>query len=453
MNLSELLKKYDRPGPRYTSYPTAREFHDGVDDGAYAAQLDKAAQEHDAPLALYLHLPFCDERCLFCGCNVVISKGREPLGRYMGALLKELDMVAAHLGGRQRVEQYHWGGGTPTYLTPDEMRLVHGKVAEHFDIASDAEAAIEVDPRVTTKEHLGVLHELGFNRISMGVQDFTPAVQEAINRVQSYEQTASLIEEARRLGFVSTNIDLIYGLPHQTPETFAESLALVNSIRPERLAVYSFAMVPWMKGHQRKIDEDTLPGPETKLQVFLEARQAFLDAGYLSVGMDHFALPEDDMGRALQDGTLWRNFMGYTVQQAPDMVAVGMSGIGDVAGAYVQNNPKLVDYERAIEDGHLATQRGYVLTDDDKLRRHVITALMCAFHVEVSDVEHRFGVDFWEVFADARGPLQEMADDGLVEFDAAGVSIVGDGRLLVRNACMAFDAHQRSGEREFSRTV
>jgi oxygen-independent coproporphyrinogen-3 oxidase len=453
---AELLRRYDRPGPRYTSYPTAVEFAEDVGAEAYAAHLARAAEARDEPLNLYVHLPFCDERCLFCGCTVVISPERTPLRRYLDCLVREVRGVAARLGGRRRVTQYHWGGGTPTYLAPTEMRELQAAVAAEFDIDPKGEIAVEVDPRVTTPEHLATLRELGFNRLSLGVQDFAADVQQAVNRIQSFETTRDLVAEARRLGFQSTNVDLIYGLPLQQPATFRETLEQVLAIRPERVAVYSFAHVPWLKGHQRKIPEETLPPPPLKLELFASAIRAFTDAGYRSVGMDHFALPEDEMGRAIADGTLWRNFMGYTVRHAPDMIGLGMSAIGDVRGAFFQNRKRLVEYEREVEEGRLATERGYVLDRDDLVRRHVITALMCTFRVDAADVGRRFGIDFWETFAAERGRLDALARDGFVKVSDKGVEVVGQGRLFVRNVCMEFDAHlARPGapEKRFSRTV
>jgi len=429
---AELLQRYDKPGPRYTSYPTAKEFHDGVGSATYKEHLARAAQK-DAPLALYLHLPFCEERCLFCGCNVVIAKRRDILPRYLDALHQEIRRLGAHLKDRRVVTQYHWGGGTPTYLAPD------------------GDNAIEVDPRVTTVEHLETLRDLGFNRISMGVQDFTPQVQEAVHRIQPFEITRDLVDTARKLGFLSTNLDLIYGLPHQKVATFTETLEQVNEIRPERIAVYSFAHVPWMKGHQRCIPIETLPAPETKLNIFAAAIESFDKAGYLAIGMDHFALPEDEMGRALKNGTLWRNFMGYTVKGAPDMVACGMSGIGNVAGGFFQNHSKLIDYERDIEDGNFAIERGYVLHGQDELRSHIITALMCAFFVDVKDVERRFGIDFWDTFS--RGAFAELIADGFVEVRDDRIDVVGHGRLFVRNVAMLFDERTRRDQVGFSRTV
>ncbi len=453
---SALLRRYDRAGPRYTSYPTAVEFHAGVDRHAYAERLAQAAAADAEPLSFYLHLPFCEERCLFCGCNVVITKKREIAARYLRLLHQEIRDVAARLGGRRRLRQYHWGGGTPTYLSPDEMRELHGVVTSEFDLEPGAEVAIEIDPRVTSAEQMQVLRELGFNRVSMGVQDFTREVQEAVHRIQSFEQTRDLVALSRSLGFSSINLDLIYGLPLQTPETFARTLEQVLAIRPDRVAVYSFAHVPWLKGQQRRIETDQLPAPDVKLELFARAVEAFRGAGYVGVGMDHFALPEDEMGRAVADGTLWRNFMGYTVKHAPDMVACGESGIGDVAGAYVQNHKVLHEYERAVEAGELPVERGYLLSDDDRLRRHVITSLMCTFTLDLRDVERRFGIDFDATFAREREELARLEQDGFVRLGDARIDVVRLGRLFVRNVCMVFDAYLRrpSGDTpRFSRTV
>jgi len=452
---AELLRRYDRPGPRYTSYPTAVEFTDAVGPDVYARHLERASQS-DAPLSFYIHLPFCEERCLFCGCNVVISKNHDIAAHYLQVLYREIRDVAKRLGGRRRLSQYHWGGGTPTYLSPEQMRELQAVVTSEFTIEPDAEVAVEVDPRVTTSRHLETLRSLGFNRVSMGVQDFTPEVQEAVNRNQSFEQTRDLVARARGLGFLSANIDLIYGLPLQNPATFAGTIAKVLAIRPDRLAVYSYAHVPWLKGQQRKIDETRLPTPETKLELFASAHRAFTGAGYLSVGMDHFALPEDEMGRAIRDGTLWRNFMGYTVKHAPDMVACGVSGIGDVAGAFFQNEKNLAEYQRAVAAGRLPIERGYVLTEDDRVRRHLITSLMCAFRIDVPDVERRFGIRFPERFRAEIEELKPLEADGFVKVSPERIEVLGIGRLFVRNVCMVFDAHLRGrGDQKprFSRTV
>jgi len=461
----ELVRRYDRPGPRYTSYPTAAEFHEGVGADALAERLADAASRADEPLGLYVHLPFCTERCHYCGCNVVITKKHDVACGYLGAVQEEIRATAERLGDRRRVRQLHWGGGTPTYYTPAELRALQATTLDLFELEDDAEVAIEIDPRVTTFEHLAVLRDIGFNRLSLGIQDFTPAVQEAVNRVQPFEATRDLIVEARRLGFGSVNVDLIYGLPKQTPEDYARAIGQVLEIRPERVAVYSYAHMPWIKPHQRRIDAADLPSPETKLELFTTAFDGFQAAGYAAIGMDHFALPEDDLGRALADGTLWRNFMGYTVRHAPDTVAFGMSAIADVAGALVQNERKLSRYQEAVRAGRLPAERGYALSADDALRRHIITALMCTFHLDLADVEQRFGIAFHDVFAKEWAALAPLEDDGFLRRMDGRIEVVGLGRLFVRNICMVFDAYLEGhlgsssgdgsgGERpRFSRTI
>jgi len=443
--LNDLLKRYDKPGPRYTSYPTAVEFHDGVGAAEYAMHLEAAARRTE-PIGFYIHLPFCEERCLFCGCNVVITKQRGIATRYLVHLEQEIAELGRRLGRNRPIAQYHWGGGTPTYYTPDEMRRLHACVRANFDFEKDAEMAIEVDPRVTTVEHLETLRDLGFNRLSMGVQDFDADVQQAVGREQPYEMTARLLETARGLGFHSTNLDLIYGLPLQTPERFVETLRLVSGLRPDRIAFYSYAHVPWLKGHQRKLAEDQLPTPEVKLGLYCSALEEFRKQGYHAIGMDHFALPDDELSLAAEAGTLGRNFMGYTVKHAADLVACGVSGIGEVGGAFFQNRRKLINYENAIDAESLAVDRGYVLTDDDHLRRRVIAELMCMFHTDLA------GHDFAEEIA----ALAPMVEDGLVEIDGTRVAVTERGRLFVRNVCMVFDTHLKQhakDKKRFSRTV
>jgi len=454
----DLLRRYDRPGPRYTSYPTAVEFHAGFDDAAYREHLKLAAKEREEPLSLYLHLPFCEERCTFCGCMVIITRKRDVAARYLEYLHRELALLAEHLDGRRRVVQYHWGGGTPTYLAPDQMVTLHETVARHFDVDPEGEVAIEVDPRVTSVEHLRVLRGLGFNRLSMGVQDFTPEVQVAVNRVQSEEETRAQFDLARELGYQSINIDLIYGLPFQTLDSFGRSVDSVIAMRPDRVAVYSFAHVPWIRGNQRRLRPEDLPSAELKLSLFVEARERFLEAGYQAIGMDHFALPEDEMARAARSRTLHRNFMGYTVRPAPDMVGAGVSAIGDVAGAFAQNVKKLSTYYEALDAGRFPIERGYRLSADDKVRRHVITQLMCNFHLDGAEVARRYGIDFADYFATELGELREgPARDGFLEMSGDQLDLTAKGRLFVRNVCMVFDRYLREKTAEekpvFSRTV
>lgn len=455
---AERLRRYDRPGPRYTSYPTAVELHEGVGEAVYRRHLERAAAD-DEPLSFYLHLPFCAERCLYCGCNVVVTQRRELAIAYVDLLAREVATVAERLGGRRRLRQLHWGGGTPTYLEIAEMRTLQARVRDAFDLEDDAEVAVEVDPRVTTGEQLAALRELGFNRLSLGVQDFSREVQEAVHRIQPFATTRDLVATARRLGFRSLNVDLIYGLPHQTVERFGETLDLVVGLRPERVAVYSYAHMPWIKVQQRRIDPATLPPPEVKLELIAAAIDAFGAAGYLAIGMDHFALPEDELGRALADGTLWRNFMGYTVRRTRDTVACGMSAISDVADGTFQNERKLARYQRRVAASGLATERGILLGPDDLLRRHVITSLMCRLRLDLGALATRFGIDPRRTFAAELAALRPLADDGLVRLTPDAVEVTAEGRLFVRNVAMVCDAYLRRASAaeaptpRFSRTV
>ena len=455
----DLLRKYDRPGPRYTSYPTAVEFSESFTEREYRAHLAEADRAADQPLSLYVHLPFCEERCSFCGCNVVVTKKHHVAAGYLQYLHREIDMLAECLQHRRRVSQYHWGGGTPTYLSVDEIAALHRKIASHFDIEPDGEIAIEVDPRVTTLEQLDLLRELGWNRLSMGVQDFDLAVQEAVNRVQSVEETRAIFDHGRRLGFHSINIDLIYGLPLQNPEQFGATIDTVVGMRPDRVAVYSYAYVPWIKGNQKRIDPQQLPTADAKLELFCVARNKFLEAGYVSIGMDHFALPGDEMAEASRTRTLHRNFMGYTVKMGSDMVGVGTSAIGDVAGAFAQNEKKLSTYYQALDAGRFPIERGYRLDDDDRIRREVIAQIMCNFYLRKEAIEHRFGLRFDEYFARELAELvapDGPVDHGFVELHPDRIEVVGNGRLFVRNVAMVFDRYlrQKSGDQPvFSRTV
>ena len=455
--LVSLIRRYDRPGPRYTSYPTAVEFNEAFDETAYRAQLAQAAGAA-TPLSLYLHLPFCEERCSFCGCSVIITKKREVAAHYLSYLHRELAMLGDALGRRRQVVQYHWGGGTPTYLSLAEIASLQQVVTKHFDIQPGAEVAIEVDPRVTTVDQLSLLREIGFNRLSMGVQDFTPEVQQAVNRIQSEPLTRELLQAARRLGFQSINIDLIYGLPFQTRASFGRTVDAVVAMRPDRVAVYSYAHVPWIRGHQKALNPEDLPAAERKIELFVEAMERFRAAGYDQIGMDHFALPSDELAIASAAGRLHRNFMGYTTRPAPDMLAAGVSGIGDVCGAFAQNTKKLSAYYAAIDAGRFPIERGYQLDQDDHIRRYVIANLMCNFRIEVREVEARFPVAFATYFADELGELAAgPAADGFVGLEAGTITVTPIGRLFVRNVAMIFDRHLRTravaATPVFSRTI
>lgn len=455
---AELLARHDRPGPRYTSYPTAIEFHEGFTAELYDARLAEADRLGDAPLSVYVHLPFCDERCLFCGCHVIIAPRHEVAAPYLGLLKREATLVAERLPHRRRFAQLHLGGGTPTYYEPAQLTDFLGHFLRLFHPLPGAELAVEVDPRVTTAAHIDALADLGFNRVSLGVQDFTPEVQEAIGRVQTLEQTAALIAHARAHGFHGINVDLIYGLPLQTPEGFERTLDTVVDLGVDRAAVYSFAFVPWVRRHQKRIADEDLPSPEAKLTLFAIARERFLDGGYEPIGMDHFARPEDELARAKREGRLRRNFQGYAIIPGDDVIGLGVSAIGDVRGAYVQNDKKLSTYEEAIAAGRLPVARGVARTADDEVRRTVIHELMCNFRVDTSAVSRRYGLDFGTYFAEDLALLAACEREGLVRLRPGRIEATPTGELLVRNLAMCFDRYMRekhaAEERPvFSRTV
>ncbi len=454
----ETLRRFDKPGPRYTSYPTAVEFHDALGDEDYRSRL-AAVDEGDPqrPLSLYVHLPFCRERCRFCACNVVATPQAKVAVKYLDYLEREIDLVAELLPRRRLLAQLHWGGGTPTYFTPEQLTGLYRHLDAYFQLEDQAEVAVEVDPRITTREHLEALSGLGFNRLSMGVQDFTPEVQAAIGRRQTFDETRDLLLAAREIGFrEGINIDLIYGLPEQEVGSFAASLEQTIELRPDRLAIYSFAYVPWIKVNQRRIDTDALPSPDLKLELYLTALQRLRAAGYESIGMDHFALPDDELSTASREGRLARNFMGYTVKPAAVAIAFGITGIGDLETAYFQNHKKLSTYYADLDAGRLPIERGYMLDNDDRIRRWVITQLMCNFRVHKRRVQELFDVDFDDYFSSARAKLSEMRDEGFVEDTDDAVRVVGPGRLFVRNVAMAFDRYLEAKAEDkpvFSRTV
>lgn len=454
---ADLILRYDRPGPRYTSYPTAVEFAPDVDAARYEARLAQIDRRADEPLSVYVHLPFCEERCLFCGCHVIISPDPGKVASYLDLLMRELDLVCEHLPNRRLVSQLHLGGGTPTYHAPEELDRLLGFVGQRLTFTPDAERAVEVDPRVTTPAHIDVLARHGFSRISLGVQDFDPVVQAEIGREQSYELTARLVEHCRSVGFAGINVDLIYGLPKQRVERFSETVQQVVDLGADRAAVYSFAFVPWIRGHQKKIEEESLPSSREKIELFCAAREGFLSAGFEPIGMDHFARPDDELAVARREGRLRRNFQGYAVIPADDVIGLGISAIGDVGGLYAQNAKKLSTYREAIEAGRLPVERGYDRSADDELRRAVIHDLMCNFRIDVGAIEERFGIRFAETFAEDLEQLAGHARTGLVEIGDREIRATPAGELLVRNLAMCFDRYQRRHEDAegpvFSRTV
>ena len=450
----DLLRRYNVPGPRYTSYPTAPAWKESYGAADYAAILQESGAA-GAPLSLYVHLPFCEKLCYFCGCTVVITGTRHgPEHPYLEALGREIDWVADRVGAGRRVVQLHWGGGTPTYFAPELLEALGRRLSSRFTLDPDAELGVEIDPRVTTRAHLETLTRLGFNRLSMGVQDFDPRVQEAINRIQPYAETRRLVEDARALGFPSINMDLIYGLPHQTPESFSATIDRVLEIGPDRLAVYSYANVPWMKKHQTVL-EPHLPDQAVKFGIFRTALERFSDAGYEYIGMDHFARPDDELAHARRDRTLYRNFQGYTTKAGTDLIGLGMSAIGSIGRHYVQNRRELPEYAAALAATGAATFRGSRLTDDDRLRRDVIQGLLCHGVVVKAEIEQRHGIDFDETFAGALAALETCAADGLVELLPGAVRATPLGRVFLRNLAMPFDAYLDAAPEKpvFSRTL
>lgn len=452
----ELLHKYNVAGPRYTSYPPAPSWKESFGAADYEDLISRSnAAVAAAPLSLYVHLPFCERLCYFCACTVVITgANRAPLDPYLEKLEAEIRWLGSRVSKGRQVIQCHLGGGTPTYLTPERLGWLTGRLREEFSFAPDAEVGIEIDPRVTTLEHLETLSRHGFNRLSMGVQDFEPRVQEAINRIQPFGATRDLVAAARRLGFDSVNMDLIYGLPHQTHGSFRRTIEQVLTIGPDRLAIYSYANVPWMKKHQ-KVLEAHLPAEPEKFEIFRTALEMLISAGYEYIGMDHFARPDDELSRARRERALWRNFQGYTTRAGTDLFGLGMSAIGSILDAYVQNQRGLREYEAAMGGGGPATARGFRLSADDRLRRGVIQSLLCHGVVVKREIEAEFGISFDEVFADALAGLEECRRDGLVDLSEHEIRATALGRVFLRNLAMPFDAYlpKEQGQPMFSRTL
>lgn len=453
----DLLRKYDRPGPRYTSYPTAPVWTGDIGNEDYRGALALAGERSNSPLALYCHIPFCRTRCFYCGCNTCITRNQSSVDSYLDMMEQEIKSVATLLGSRNRISQLHFGGGTPTYVGEEGIERLMKTIDRRFILAEHAEMSIELDPRVTSSGHLRYLAARGFNRVSLGVQDLDPVVQEAIGRVQPESMVAEMLATCRTLSFKGVNVDLIYGLPFQTVARYEETLRKVIALRPDRLAVYSFAYLPNVKSNQTKIRPEDLPSTEEKYLLFATAVGMLTAAGYKQIGMDHFALPDDELAIAQADGRLHRNFMGYTVQSASEMIGFGMSSIGYVNEAFFQNHSGLDSYREAVRRGGLAVYRGMKLSDDDLVRQYVITSLMCNFHLSFGALHVRFGLDYRTVFANEHRRLQEFVGDGLLVEDDNGLSITSIGRTFVRNIAMTFDAYLADNGNgrvpTFSRTI
>jgi oxygen-independent coproporphyrinogen-3 oxidase len=451
----EFLDRYNRPGPRYTSYPTAPVWQEdfGPDDleGVYAQ-----AEAAQTPVSLYMHLPFCESLCLFCACNVVITKDHSSAPPYLTTLKREIEHVSRFVSRARPVVQFHWGGGTPTYLTPPQMEDLFGYAAERFSFSPDAEIGIEVDPRVTSPQHLESLRKLGFNRLSLGIQDFDPQVQEAVHRIQPYEMTRDLVTHARALGFGSINVDLIYGLPFQTSEHFARSVDQTLTLDPDRVALFSYAHVPWLRKQQGAFATHLPEGME-KFRIFRTGLEKFLGASYQYIGMDHFAKPDDELAVAQRNRTLHRNFQGYTTKAGADLYGMGVSAISGMESSYAQNYRELPQYTEAVERRGIATMRGYRLSEDDRLRRALISRLLCHASIRKDVLSVEFDVNFDEYFAPELARLAPFVEDRLVEYATNEIRVTLLGRIFIRNVAALFDPYfekQRLAEKPlFSKTL
>ena len=450
----DLVQKYNVAGPRYTSYPPATKFTDAF-QWPELAQKIAANNETERGLSLYFHIPFCETLCWFCGCTTVITKNHGEGKPYLNYLEREVAQMAARLNPKRKVVQLHWGGGSPTFLAPDEIRRLGEIIRKHFTFADDLEAGVEIDPRRLTREHIVALREIGFNRASLGVQDFEPKVQEAIHRIQPRDLTQQTLDWAREFGFGSVNFDLIYGLPHQTAETFSHTLDTVLEMSPDRLAVFSYAHVPWIKPAQKILEAKILPPPEVKLALMKNVIERLTENNrYVYIGMDHFARPTDELVTAQRNKTLQRNFQGYSTRGDADIYSFGMSAISQIPDAYWQSEKELPSYFAALDAKKAPLLRGYVLTDEDKIRRETIMRVMCDLSLDYAAMSQKLGVDFAGHFTNELTALKSFAEDDLIRFSPDGFEVTDAGRLFIRNIAMSFDnTLPTSGERRHSKTV
>lgn len=451
----DLIKRYDTAGPRYTSYPTAVEFDEGFGIDSYQQQV-AISNERGGPLSLYFHLPFCDTVCFYCACNKIITKNRKHAEPYLANLHKEIALQAALFDSDRVVEQLHWGGGTPTFISHDQMRELMRVTREHFNLADDetGEFSIEIDPREANSETITVLREIGFNRISLGVQDFNPVVQKAVNRIQSEAETIEVIEAARKEGFRSVSIDLIYGLPHQTPATFAETLDKIIAVSPDRISVFNYAHMPERFKVQRQMNDDDMPLPAIKLAILQNTIEKLTQAGYVYIGMDHFAKPDDELAIAQRENKLYRNFQGYATHAECDLIGLGITSIGSVGDSYSQNRRTLEEYNTSLSNDELPVFRGITLNADDKIRRVVITKLICHFELDIKAVEVELNINFADYFKTVYPQLDQFGQDGLLTYDDKNITVLPAGHLLIRNICMAFDFYmQQKTGKNFSKVI
>lgn len=455
LNIS-FLKKYDKPGPRYTSYPTAPLFTKDFTTKDYKDEIILSNSLSDASdLSLYFHFPYCDTLCYFCGCTMLVTHDRYKIKKYNEYLKKEIDLIHPLISSQRKVEQLHWGGGTPSYLSPDEIKDIGIYIKEHFNFSSDIEASVEIDPRGLTFEHMEAFKESGFNRISMGVQDFNIKVQEAVNRIQPFEETFDAVNWSRQLGFKSINIDLIYGLPYQTAESFSKTVDEIIRFSPDRIAVFNYAHVPWIKKAQQAIPSDTLPSPDEKLRIFIMTIEKLTSAGYSYIGMDHFAKHNDDLSLSQKNKTLYRNFQGYSTKAGCDVYAFGMSAISQFKNIYAQNLKTVKEYGERVVSNELATYLGYRMTENDHIRKDIIMSLMCHLEIDKNTIEKKYNIIFNDYFLNAVEKLKPFVDDGLVNITPDKIEVLGLGKIILRNIAMCFDSYlEKMKERPvFSRTI
>ena len=452
----DVLKRFNQQGPRYTSYPTAPVFAPEFTAEDFKNEIIETNENNDRPLSLYFHFPFCAKLCYFCGCTMRVTHDRKLISQYNDYIKRELDIIAPLVSRIRKVVQMHWGGGTPSYLLPDEIREIGSYIKERFTFDSDMEASVEIDPRNMVRDHIEAFADAGFNRTSFGVQDFNLQVQQAVNRVQSEEITRQVVIWAREFGFQSINLDLIYGLPYQTLNTFAETVDKVIDISPERIAVFNYAHVPWLKKHQAVMNQDAMPSSDQRLAILEMTSEKLADAGYEYIGMDHFAKPTDELAIAQKEGTLYRNFQGYSTKAGADLYAFGMSAISQFEHIYAQNHKDFKAYYAAIDAGLPATNVGYRMTADDHIRKEVIMQLMCDLELDKRAIERRFGIDFEDYFREDIPKLDQFIREGLLVNEAEQIRVIGSGILIIRNIAMCFDAYLEEMMRTkpvFSKTV
>jgi len=451
---AERISRYDTSGPRYTSYPTAVQFREDFGESDYRAAA-ASSNTTGSPLSLYFHLPFCDTVCYYCACNKIVTKNRTRTAPYLDHLFREIELQGSLFDHARPVDQLHWGGGTPTFLSADQMQALMDRTRRHFRLHDDdrGEYSIEIDPREADAGTIRLLRSLGFNRLSLGVQDFDPAVQQAVNRHQSEAETFAVLEAARESGFRSVSFDLIYGLPFQSVASFARTLEKVIAAGPDRLSVFNYAHLPELFKTQRQIRSEDLPSPAEKLAILKHTIERLGAAGYVYIGMDHFAKPNDELAIAQRQGTLYRNFQGYSTHADCDLVAMGITAIGMVGSTYSQNLKNLDEYYPALDAGRLPVFRGIVLSHDDRLRREVITRLICHFRLSFDSIESAYGIVFRDYFAGELAELQSMQTDGLLAVDTTGITVAPVGKLLIRNICMVFDRYLAGASHRFSKVI